>query len=388
MEVRTDQELLAQLVAFDTTSATVQPTKPLGDFVCDYLDLPSVSIERFDCGLDQENIVIAAGPECTSGEGLLLSGHVDCVPATEPEWMSDPFQLVEHADRFVARGSCDMKGFVAIAINLLRRHALAGDLTEPLVVVLSCNEEIGTIGAGKFVQQWGNRPIPKRTIIGEPTSLKPIRGHKGHIAFTIAVGGLGAHTGFPKQGSNAIDHAIPVLQNLASFREQLAEERVEWSALFPEVPQAVLTVAKIEGGSAINVMPEACIIRVGIRPLPGQTAEEFNTRLLQHLPGAKSVEVSKVLAPADGEVLIALANNTPSYGLAADNPFLAEVQGIVGESPDLGANFGTDAGRLEALGCNSVVLGPGDISVAHKPNEWMPRSDFERAPLILEQLLR
>lgn len=388
MESLTDKELLARLVAFDTTSATVQPTKPLGDFVCEYLDLPGVRTERFDCGNDQENILFSAGPECSKGEGLLLSGHVDCVPATEPEWTSDPFTLVEHEDRFVGRGSCDMKGFDAIAINTLRMHAIAADLTEPLAVVLSCNEEIGTIGAGQFVEQWGDRPLPRRTIVGEPTSLKPIRGHKGHMSFTIAIGGRGGHTGFPKHGSNALEHSIPVLQGLKAFREQLVEERAEWSELFPEVPQAVLTVAMIEGGSAINVIPETCIIRIGIRPLPGQSAEKFATRLLKHIPESQRVDASKVKAPGDGEVLLALTNCTPSYGLASDNPFLAEVKAVVGETPDCGANYGTDAGRLEALGCHSVVLGPGDISVAHKPNEWMPRSDFEHMPKILEQLVR
>ena len=359
VQTLTDQDLLARLVAFDTTSATAQPTTPLGDVVCDYLDIPSIRIERFDCGQQQENILIATGPECSAGEGLLLSGHVDCVPATESEWTSNPFELQVLDDRLVARGSCDMKGFDAIAINTLRRHAVSGELSEPLVLLLSCNEEIGTIGARKFVTQWENRALPRRTVIGEPTSLKPIRGHKGHVSFSIVVGGRGCHTGFPSSGSNAIEHAMPVLQAIKEFGEQLATERGEWSTLFPEVPQAVLTIASIHGGSAINVMPETCVIQLGIRQLPGQDVEELASRLLESVPGSRSVEKSEVAASGEGEVLIALVNNTPSYGLLSTDPFLAEVREIVGESPDLGANFGTDAGQLSLLGCASVVLGPG-----------------------------
>ena len=142
MQALTDLDLLARLVSFDTTSATGQPTRPLGDMVCDYLDLPGVRIERFDCGNEQENIHVAAGPPCEDGEGLVLCGHVDCVPAVEPEWESDPFQLVTQDDRAIGRGACDMKGFDALAINLLRKRAVAGDLKEPLVLLLTCNEDI------------------------------------------------------------------------------------------------------------------------------------------------------------------------------------------------------------------------------------------------------
>ena len=388
METLTDQDLLARLVAFDTTSAAVQPTKPLGDAVCNYLDVPSVRIERFDCGQDQENILVAAGPECTHQEGLLLCGHVDCVPADEPEWESDPFELQVQDDRLVARGACDMKGFDAIAINTLRRHADSGTLKEPLMLLLTCNEEIGTIGAGQFAKAWGSRPLPRRTIIGEPTSMQPIRGHKGHIAYTIAVGGRGGHTGFPRNGSNAIELAFPVLDGLKAFREDLASERVEWSALFPDVPQAVLTIANIRGGGAINITPESCLIKVGIRPLPGQDAEGLATRMLGYLPGARFVETSQLGGVGDGEILVAMVNNTPSYGLDATDPFYLEVKDIVGAGSEFGANYGTDAGRLVPVGCASVVLGPGDISVAHKPNEWMPRGEFEAAPSVLDAFIR
>lgn len=154
-----DLDLLARLVAIDTTSRL--PTRPLGDFVVEYLTAPGMRVERFDCGNGQENLLFSVGPECRAGEGLLLCGHVDTVPADEPEWTSDPRVLTRLDDRVVARGACDMKGFDALAINLLR-EATDRPPREPLQLLLTCNEEVGTLGAAAFAKAWD----PVRTLRG------------------------------------------------------------------------------------------------------------------------------------------------------------------------------------------------------------------------------
>jgi acetylornithine deacetylase len=364
--------------------------------VCDYLDHSKIRIERFDCGGEQENLWLETGPPSDGdGEGLLLCGHVDVVPATEPEWTADPFILRVEGDRAIGRGACDMKGFDAIAINLLREAANAGSLEAPLGLLLTCNEEIGTVGAGQFAAQWAGRPLPRRTIVGEPTSLQPVRGHKGHLGIAIVVGGLGGHTGFPNRGVNAIERAMPVLEGLRDLRQSMVEERLDASDLFPETPFPVLTVAGIEGGSAINVMPESCVIRVGVRLLPGQSAEEFLPRLRSAIEGrgigvdmrSGDLESPLPMAARD-ECLVIDLNNTPSYAIDSDAAFLAEVADLVGDHGSHGANFGTDAGRLVGLGCESVVFGPGNIGVAHKPDEWMPLDEFARTPELLRRLIR
>jgi acetylornithine deacetylase len=411
MTVLSDLDLLARLVSFDTTSATKRPTRPLGDFVCDYLDHQKIRVERFDCGGDQENLWFETGPRSSGdGAGLLLCGHVDVVPATEPEWTADPFILRVEGDRAIGRGACDMKGFDAIAINLLREAAESGSLETPLGLLLTCNEEIGTVGAGQFATQWAGRPIPRRTVVGEPTSLRAIQGHKGHLGISIVVGGLGGHTGFPDRGVNAIERAMPVLEGLRDLRQSMVEERLEISALFPETPFPVLTVAGIDGGSAINVTPESCVIRVGVRLLPGQSATEFLPRLRSAIEG-RGIGVtmmsgdlnSPLPTAAEDECLVIDLNNTPSYAIDATSDFLAEVGALVDvhethetheahEAHEAhkahGANFGTDAGRLAGLGCESVVFGPGDIGVAHKPDEWMPLDEFARTPDLLRRLIR
>ncbi len=395
--------LLARLVSFDTTSAHGRPTVPLGDVVCEVLDHPSIRCERFDCGDGRENLWFETGPACDdTRRGLLLCGHVDVVPADEPEWTGDPFTLrVEpntDGDRAIGRGACDMKGFDAVAITLLREAAERGGLEEPLGLLLTCDEEIGTVGAGRFVSQWGDRPLPRRTIVGEPTSLRPIRGHKGHLSISIEIGGRGCHTGFPSRGVNAIERAMPVLEALQALRLEMVEERTAASPLFPDTPFPVLTVASMQAGSAINVMPERVSLRVGVRLLPGQSATSFLPRLATAIEShGVSVAVRAGLehpipGPEDGPgedgCLIVPTNDTPSYAIDAGDPFLAEVRGLVGDDVELGANFGTDAGRLVPLGCDSVVFGPGDISVAHRPDEWIPVAELHRAKALLARLIR
>lgn len=394
-----DLDLLARLVAFDTTSATRNPTRPLGDFVCEYLEHPGIRVERFDCGDGQENLWFETGPEATgNGDGLLLCGHVDVVPATEPEWTGDPFTLRIEGDRAIGRGVCDMKGFDAIAINVLRSAAEAGEIRQPLAVLLTCNEEIGTVGAGRFAEQWGNRPIPRRTVVGEPTSERAVQGHKGHLSLSIEVGGRGCHTGFPDRGVNAVERAIPVLQALRDLREEMIEERTASSELFAETPFPVLTMATIDAGSAINVMPDRCTLRVGARLLPGQDAAAFLPRLAAAIEAAGvAVEVREgfqhpvpagEMPLAEDACLITATNDTPSYAIDPSSPFLAEVRAIADDVDGRGVNFGTDAGRLVPLGCRSVIWGPGDISVAHRPDEWISIEEMTRYRGRLERLVR
>ena len=277
-----------------------------------------------------------------------------------------------------------MKGFDAIAINLLREAAEIG-LEHPLGLLLTHSEEVGTVGAGQFIEQWPKgRPFPEQVVIGEPTSLRPICGHKGHLAIRIVVGGQPCHTGFPHEGVNAITAAIPLLERLDGFRAELAEERTPESALFPEVPFSVLTIVRINGGNAINIMPEFCTIDVGVRLLSGQRSREFLPRF-RNVVESSGLRIDAEAKP--GTCTLEVLNDTPPFGTDADDPFLHLVMEVAEVDETTGVGFGTDAGRLEALGCRSVVFGPGNIAQAHRANEWMPIDEFERAPDLLRKLI-
>ena len=378
-----DSQLLARLVGFDTTT-NLSP-KPLMDFVCNYLDHSSIRITRFDCGNGYENLWCETGPQSVSGEGVTLCGHVDTVPAEEPDWKSDPWTLLIEDGRMHARGACDMKGFDAIAINAFLRKARAG--TEfPFGLLLTHSEETGTIGAGQFVDQWpSDRVMPTRVLVGEPTSYDAVRAHKGHLTIDLTVCGAPCHTGFPHKGTNAIIGSIDLLVALDKFRHVLTQERTPESVLFEEVPFPVFTVSRILGGTAINVMPHRCTLKVGIRMLPGQSIDEMVARVRTVVEDS-GLRISEECLP--GDCVFEVVNATPAFGLDSDDPFLDIVLNHARSKGSIGVNYGTDAGRLAALGCRSVVFGPGDITQAHRANEWISCEEFERASGIVDSIVQ
>ena len=377
-----DRNLLAELVSFDTTSH--RSPVDLFDFCCDYMDSPSIRATRMDCGDGYENVLFETGPESCEGEGWMLCGHVDTVPALEPDWDTHPHELVEREGRLHARGACDMKGFDAIALNFLRNRAVNG-FDRPLAVLLTHSEEVGTIGAGHFARDWPrHRMLPQQVIVGEPTSLQPVRGHKGHLSLRFTLSGRPCHTGFPSEGVNAIELAMPLLECLRRLRHELIDERTAESDLFPIVPHPVLNIVKVTGGSAVNVMPASCIVDVGVRLLPGQESDSFLPRLHERMNSAGIAMADSML---EGHCHLEVVNETPSFSTAADDPFLGRVCLVSGHEEAIGVNYGTDAGRLAPLGCRSVVFGPGDIAQAHRANEWIPVEEFERMPALLGALI-
>ena len=191
-----DSALLSRLVGFDTTSRN--SNLELADFLCDYVDGTARVTRQPSQDGEKANLILAFGPEGTDREGLVLSGHMDTVPAEEPGWKSDPFTLTDRGDDLVGRGSCDMKGFLAVATNVAMETK---NLKKPLVLVFTYDEEVGTLGARHLAEHWADAgALPRSAIIGEPTSMRVIRLHKGHVKMKrqrIAVGGVPAHSGLP-----------------------------------------------------------------------------------------------------------------------------------------------------------------------------------------------
>ncbi len=343
------------------------------------LDRPVARITRqpTDDGA-KANLLVEIGPEAGSDrDGLVLCGHSDVVPATEREWESDPFTLTERDGTWVARGAADMKGFLALAIG--RMADLDPDrLTRPVALLMTHDEEVGTIGAGRFARAFDEPGrLPRRTIVGEPTSLAVVAAHKGHLRIEIVVEGLAAHSAYPHLGENAIEPAAEAVSALGALRAALESERPDCAEAFEPVPFVTLNVGRISGGVADNVVPDRCAIDIGLRPLPGVPAEGLAERvraaIAPSLTGTRwSMEVvneSPPLAPAG-------AGDLPEW-LAAESG--REGSGTV--------SFATDAGWLSRIGLECVVWGPGAIEVAHKPNEFIPVDQFHRAGQILDRAI-
>ncbi len=238
-----DQELLEKLVSFDSTSH--RSNMPILDFLRDYLDRPGIRLTVQPAPPEEPekkaNLIVELGPDADpeTRDGLMLSGHVDVVPALEPEWQSDPFELKIAEDRYFGRGSCDMKGFVALAVNtLVRRQQDGAPLKAPLALVITYDEEVGTIGARHFVDHWDPAARP-------PPPLDHRRAHlaRGGAGCTrairkihIQVNGVPAHSGYPHLGHCAIEPMGRAIGALAQLRNQLKTERVAELGLFPRCP--------------------------------------------------------------------------------------------------------------------------------------------------------
>ncbi len=373
-----DAELLRQLVAFDSRSAN--SNLPIADFICTYLDRPGTVVERWPSPDGQKvNLVVRMGPEVDpdTRAGLVLSGHLDVVPADEPDWQSDPFELQESATAYSGRGTADMKGFVALAVNLAAQ-ADPQTLRAPLWLILTYDEEVGTVGARDLVRAWpAGRALPRRAIVGEPTSLQAIRMHKGHAKLRIVLTGQSAHSGYPHLGDNAIEPGGLVITALARLRQELQTETCPQCEFFPEVPYVALNLARVRAGTAINMVPDRFELELGFRVLPGMSTAAITTR------------IRACVEQALGNRAFALESlgESPPFCLDAESDLYQSACALLGQNQSLSAAYATDAGWLETLGIDCLLWGPGSITVAHRANEWLPKNEFSRAPHLLQQLI-
>jgi acetylornithine deacetylase len=370
-----DRALLSRLVGFDTTSR--ESNLPLADFLADYLDRPGVRVARNPSADGAKtNLVVAVGPESDDREGLVLSGHMDVVPAEESGWRSDPFTLTESGDRYVGRGTADMKGFLALAANRLAA-ADASALRRPLALLFTYDEEVGTLGARRFTETFASiARLPRHVVIGEPTALRVVRAHKGMVRLRLEFTGRAAHSGYPHLGRSAIEPAARAIVALSVLRRELEAERPPNGEVFPDVPFVALNVGTVAGGSAANVIPDRCEVHLGIRVLPGMTVDDIAARVRAAVAGA--VEEPFALEPV---------SESPAMLLDPDAPIHRALCEAVGQRESHSVMFASDAGWLQRAGFESVLFGPGSIEVAHQPNEFLPVEEFRRAGEVLDGLI-
>ncbi|MDH4046392.1 MAG: acetylornithine deacetylase [Gemmatimonadota bacterium] len=371
-------DLLARLVALNT--ARPNGNLPAIDLLADYLDRPGVRVHRLPSPDEgKANLLIEIGPE-PSGDraGLLLSGHTDVVPADEPEWETDPFQLTERDGKLYGRGAADMKGFVTVAAHLAAGLDLA-TLRAPLVLLFTYDEEVGTLGARHFAETWSERDrLPRHAIIGEPTRLEVVRAHKGIVELRVTVTGKAAHSGYPHLGQSAIEPAARVVTALAELREGLEAERTEASMSFPAVPFVSLNVGTIRGGAAPNVIPDRCTAEITVRPLPGVET------------GTLIARVRAVVGAAAGSApwTLDVVSESPPMLTPPDSPVICALRDVTGQQEPTTVSYATDAGWLQTLGLDCAIFGPGDIATAHRENEFVPIADLVAVRPMLEQVIR
>jgi acetylornithine deacetylase len=368
-------ELLAELVAMPTVSD--RPLTALAALLAERAEGAGMRVERFETSPGKVNVVASAGPPGT--DGLILSGHMDVVPTEGQAWSSDPFRLTEVDGRLVGRGACDMKGFIAAAQGAIEGLDLSR-LRRELVLMWTHDEEVGCFGSAALVDQLAGRPLPRACLIGEPTDLHICRLHPGHATFRVRCSGRPAHSSRPQLGASAIKVATRALWALEALEAELATETAFHAEL--PTPYAVLNAAMIQGGSAVNIVPERCELRLGLRPLPGQSTASILARIQARLE-----EVQAEVSRWGGGVEVELVADTPSLLTHEGCALIGDLADMARDPRAGGVPFATDGGNLSRLGTEVIVFGPGSIDVAHRPDEYIRADELQAAVPMLERLI-
>ena len=318
-------------------------------------------------GVEKFNLVASSHPQADAE--LALVGHTDTVPP-DPAW-ADAFQLVEREDRLHGLGTTDMKGFLASCLALFAALD-PRTLSKPLMLVLTADEEVGCLGAKRLAAE---RVIaPRRAVIGEPTSLRPVRAGKGYGLGRVVVRGREAHSAFPEQGRSAIVDAAHLLARLEALAAELAGER--HAEYFPPYP--TLNVGTISGGRAKNIIPGECEFQVEFRPVGGEAPERIRDRL--------TTALEEVRASRPGlEFSFEVPRLDPGFDTPSDRELVTTAAALTGLAPST-VSFGTEAPQLAALGAEVVVCGPGDMLRAHRRDEFITRGELAACDTFLRGL--
>jgi acetylornithine deacetylase len=318
--------------------------------------------------------------------GLILSGHTDVVPVDGQSWDTDPFKAVEHDGRLYARGSADMKGFIGVALTQAPKflEALnAGRLDRPLHYALSYDEEIGCIGVRGLIRDLQENGIrPAGCVVGEPTSMQPIIAHKGMNRFRCAVRGREAHSSYVTHGVNAIEYAARLIVYIRQIADRLAQ--FEQRDCGFTVPYTTLSTGLIRGGIAANVVPKDCEFQFDLRTLPQASADA----LYQEIRAYADV-LAREMQAIEPQAGIELEWASQTIGLAAaESDAIVQWAMRLARSQATGkVSYGTEAGLFQQMGVPTVILGPGDIAEAHRPNEFVALEQLAQCETFVGRIL-
>ncbi len=298
--------------------------------------------------------------------GLVFSGHTDVVPVDGQAWDSDPFRLTGVGERLYGRGTADMKGFIAIVLSAAPMMARSD---RPFHIALSYDEEVGCIGGRELVADLMAAGIrPSGCVVGEPTGMRPVLGHKGANAFSCEVRGREAHSSLAPHGVNAVEYAARLVSHLWTISERL--KRTEKRHPGFDIPFSTINTGVIGGGVMANIVPAECRFRFDIRHLPW-TRPEAIVRELREVAGAEMLPAMRAVSPEAGITFRAIGH-VPAFDMPPDDPFVRRVERAANSNGDHGyVAFGTEAGLFQQAGIPTVVCGPGFIDQAHKPNEFI-----------------
>lgn len=371
--------ILRDLVAFDTTSA--KSNLDLIAYVRAYLTSHGVASRLIpdDSGI-KANLWATIGPDIDGG--LVLSGHTDCVPVVGEVWQSDPFTLTERDGKLYARGSADMKGFVAAVLAAVP-DLIAMQLDRPVHLALSHDEEIGCIGVRSLLQDIADRNQKlSMCIVGEPTLMQVVTGHKGGRAYRCHFAGHAVHSSLAPHGQNAIESAADLVVYLKSIATELASGPSDPDF---DLTHSTLSVGMIQGGAAINIVPADAVVTFEFRNLMEVDQQAIFDRIENEV--FHRILPEACLRFAGASARFEQIYEYPAHAIDADAPLVIAMKHIVGSSDHSKVAYGAEAGLfLRKLGLPTVLCGPGSISVAHRPDEYVERSQLAAADSMLRRV--
>ncbi len=373
-------DILGRLIAFDTTSR--DSNLALIEYVEVMLGGLGVTSTRvMNADGTKANLYATLGPSVPGG--VVLSGHSDVVPVDGQAWSSDPFVLTRRGDRFYGRGTCDMKGFIALALAAAT-DIIAARLIRPVHLAISYDEEVGCLGAPDMIRELvRDLPAPLAVIVGEPTNMEVVSGHKGISSWIVTVTGHEAHSSLTHLGVSANMVAVRLMQALADLADQLEREGDAASGFMP--PHTTLTIGQIRGGTAVNILARECTFVFDLRTPPGQNPEAIIAPFLA-LAAAEDAAIKRRF-PGTG-VAVSRRSKTPCLVPDPDSPAERLARRLAGDNgPPRMVPYAAEAGQFQEAGFSAIICGPGSIEQAHQPDEYLEIAQFERGAAFMQRLI-
>ena len=374
-------DLIKTLIAFDTTSR--ESNLELIAFIQEYLTghgVESMLVHNEDG--TKANLYATIGDQDKAG--VMLSGHTDVVPVDGQAWDTDPFQVTEKDEKFYGRGTADMKSFIAIALAFVPEF-LSRRLKTPIHLAFSYDEEVGCIGVRRLIDKLKEMPVkPAMCIVGEPTSMQVVTGHKGKRSFIASVRGLESHSALAPLGVNAVEYAAELITYMKNMARRIEAEG-PFDELY-EITHTTVHTGVISGGVQLNIVPNACRVEFEFRYLANHDPDALEAEIREY--AKDTLEPKMHAVSAETGIDIECYNDMPGLEMDPGEDVVAFVKALAGRNDHAKVAFGTEAGLFHTrVQIPTVVCGPGDIAVAHKPNEFIPLDQIAKGEDFMRRLL-
>ena len=369
--------LLSKLVSFKTIS--LEENLNLINFIYEYLKKFNIKATILKGEKNRANLYAMIGPN--KDDGIFLSGHTDVVPVEGQNWITNPFKTEIKNNKIFGRGTADMKGFLSVVLSLIP-NINQKKLIRPIHLMFSYDEEVGCVGIQKaipFIKKMKNKP--NCCIVGEPTEMKVISQHKGKKNFQVFFHGIESHSSLVDKGVNAIEYASIFVNFLTNLQNELKKKKNKnFSPSY-----STISVGKISGGIALNIVPKFCSVEFEIRDLPNIDYDSLIKQIKEFLK--LKIEKSMKKVNKNSKVEFKINNNFPGL-YTNEKKSIVNLSLLASNSNNTGAvSFGTEAGVFNNLGIDTIVCGPGSIEQAHKANEYIRINQLDRCEIFLEKII-